>query len=587
MTWPERSTSFPSFLGATVPINFKDFADAGHNATFPRIVVIGDENSGKSSLLQRVAGQNVFPVSEKFCTRMPVVLSLKSGDDSGTIKMHALHGDKVLETQSVDARDAHSVSDKVKEAIDALNNTVNKERDVPFGDRSVLSDHSIKIEMSRPDFPDIDFVDLPGLVTDAGARDATAKLTESFLGDNNAILLWVVSDFSDSLRVNLTLGLLQTAVAGQRAIQDRVIVALTKTDKSINDENAGGRRVKERLSDLRTTFGFSPAAVIPVISRIGTAGFKPLSGSLLLQTEEQLLNEMGISSPRGLNGLLFKVAEIAERITKTVWIPSVIDLMEKEMAVIRTTLDGFGLPPDKLSVEEVLSSLAFAIWNCKADYSLVTPVEGYWPFDAPAILKPEVCKYMDFTNRKYSGLGGCEKACVDAIWDRNIRICRNTIIKRSKEMVADIIQIAIASDSCAVGQVAHKFLRRMDFSFITESFEPSVPKYYNPADKYKFESNQNSVDSCFKMHLSECLCKWIVLPLIKTISKKNTDVAPKIKETPSASSEREMAVTQLNKKKDLVKRLKHWSNFETKKLPKGVVDGMLPKLITRYPKRTH
>jgi len=49
----------------------------GEEMILPRIIVIGNESSGKSSTLDRIAGQPVLPCADGICTRAPVVLELK------------------------------------------------------------------------------------------------------------------------------------------------------------------------------------------------------------------------------------------------------------------------------------------------------------------------------------------------------------------------------------------------------------------------------------------------------------------------------------------------------------------------------
>jgi ABC-type uncharacterized transport system ATPase component len=41
----------------------------GEEMILPRIIVIGNESSGKSSTLERIAGQTVLPCADGICTR--------------------------------------------------------------------------------------------------------------------------------------------------------------------------------------------------------------------------------------------------------------------------------------------------------------------------------------------------------------------------------------------------------------------------------------------------------------------------------------------------------------------------------------
>ena len=45
--------------------------------TVPRVIVIGEESSGKSSTMERIAMMQFFPTDRKFCTRMPIELRLR------------------------------------------------------------------------------------------------------------------------------------------------------------------------------------------------------------------------------------------------------------------------------------------------------------------------------------------------------------------------------------------------------------------------------------------------------------------------------------------------------------------------------
>jgi hypothetical protein len=45
--------------------------------TVPRIIVLGEESSGKSSTMERIAMMQFFPTDRKLCTRMPIELRLR------------------------------------------------------------------------------------------------------------------------------------------------------------------------------------------------------------------------------------------------------------------------------------------------------------------------------------------------------------------------------------------------------------------------------------------------------------------------------------------------------------------------------
>uniref|UniRef100_A0A0G4GP20 Dynamin N-terminal domain-containing protein n=1 Tax=Chromera velia CCMP2878 TaxID=1169474 RepID=A0A0G4GP20_9ALVE len=69
----------------------------------PRIVIIGDENTGKSSTLERIAMRRCFPRSSSLCTRMALrlrmvhswderLMFLKHVNSNGEVKVHGCGG---------------------------------------------------------------------------------------------------------------------------------------------------------------------------------------------------------------------------------------------------------------------------------------------------------------------------------------------------------------------------------------------------------------------------------------------------------------------------------------------------------------
>ena len=50
---------------------------SGYNMQLPQIVVIGDQSSGKSSVLESLTGIK-FPVNSGICTRCPIIVNCKN-----------------------------------------------------------------------------------------------------------------------------------------------------------------------------------------------------------------------------------------------------------------------------------------------------------------------------------------------------------------------------------------------------------------------------------------------------------------------------------------------------------------------------
>uniref|UniRef100_A0A8C5LYS6 Interferon-induced GTP-binding protein Mx n=1 Tax=Leptobrachium leishanense TaxID=445787 RepID=A0A8C5LYS6_9ANUR len=112
----------------------------------PAIAVIGDQSSGKSSVLEALSGVTL-PRGSGIVTRCPLELRLKkaSEDDewSGKIK----YRDETITLSS-----AAEVEDEVKKA-----------QNVIAGNDNGVSDELIRLEVASPDVPDLTLIDLPGI----------------------------------------------------------------------------------------------------------------------------------------------------------------------------------------------------------------------------------------------------------------------------------------------------------------------------------------------------------------------------------------------------------------------------------------
>jgi hypothetical protein len=57
-------------------VNMKNLKDS---LLLPKVIVIGTESSGKSSLLERITKCQLFPRDNKLCTKCPIKVKLQNG----------------------------------------------------------------------------------------------------------------------------------------------------------------------------------------------------------------------------------------------------------------------------------------------------------------------------------------------------------------------------------------------------------------------------------------------------------------------------------------------------------------------------
>ncbi|KAJ4168945.1 hypothetical protein NW754_010876 [Fusarium falciforme] len=138
--------------------------DAGiRSELIPKLVVIGDQNSGKSSVLEAIC--NIpFPVKEGLCTRFPTeVVQRKSSEESMTVTIATGDG---AAGNSVLARFSRQLSlDDSKGLATAIEEASSLIMDHPPGstDQKHFSGKILKITVSGPERYPLTIVDLPGL----------------------------------------------------------------------------------------------------------------------------------------------------------------------------------------------------------------------------------------------------------------------------------------------------------------------------------------------------------------------------------------------------------------------------------------
>ncbi|NXN65188.1 MX protein, partial [Himantopus himantopus] len=112
----------------------------------PAIAVIGDQSSGKSSVLEALSGISL-PRGNGIVTRCPLELKLKRIPAAQPWK-----GKMCYRNISVELQDASEVEKAIREA-----------QNVVAGTRGAISAELISLEIWSPDVPDLTLIDLPGI----------------------------------------------------------------------------------------------------------------------------------------------------------------------------------------------------------------------------------------------------------------------------------------------------------------------------------------------------------------------------------------------------------------------------------------
>uniref|UniRef100_A0AAY4EQ39 Interferon-induced GTP-binding protein Mx n=1 Tax=Denticeps clupeoides TaxID=299321 RepID=A0AAY4EQ39_9TELE len=147
----------------------------------PAIAVIGDQSSGKSSVLEALSGV-ALPRGSGIVTRCPLELKMKK-----TSKDEGWYGRISYQGKEEDIKIPENVEEMIRQAQDEM-------AGVGVG----ISDELISLEISSPDIPDLTLIDLPGIARVAvkgqpeDIGDQIKRLIKKFINKQETINLVVV-----------------------------------------------------------------------------------------------------------------------------------------------------------------------------------------------------------------------------------------------------------------------------------------------------------------------------------------------------------------------------------------------------------
>ncbi|KAF3903551.1 Dynamin [Arthrobotrys entomopaga] len=178
--------------------------------SLPQLVVVGDQSSGKSSLLEGLTEIN-FPVASDLCTRFATQIVLRrTDDDDGVVKASIIPGvesgyDEELKQHLLDFQVTLKESDFGEETFaKILQDAAVRMGIPPPGANSEdtpdkrFSGDILKIELSGPHHPHLTIVDVPGLFHNSTKfqtdedRELIRSLIQSYIQDPRTIIMAVM-----------------------------------------------------------------------------------------------------------------------------------------------------------------------------------------------------------------------------------------------------------------------------------------------------------------------------------------------------------------------------------------------------------
>lgn len=284
----------------------------------PKIIVIGEESAGKSSLLENITKCKLFPRDKKLCTKCPIIIRLQNGKQNYSIE-YKLKGKKQI-YQIENKEDIYKI-------IDEYFNT--------FPD-NFLSDDEIIVNISDINLPTFEFYDLPGIrAYPEKESEATKNLCRKYLQDKNSIILCVIPATDARLTINQTI-----SIISEMGVEKNCILALTKCDK-LQQDDVEDNLVKRILNTSDELSGLKLSNCVGIVNRPNfysrtmeendSFEKKWFDINIIKEMPQEYLNfKEEISKRLGVDNLIKNIDSIYNSFIQKDWKPKIInDINEK------------------------------------------------------------------------------------------------------------------------------------------------------------------------------------------------------------------------------------------------------------------
>lgn len=370
----------------TVPEAVKDVVGAVP-VDAPQLVVMGNESSGKSTLLERITMLPLFPIAPRFCTRMIQKVCLRQGElQVPRVEVH--------DVRTSPATVKSSVLVPVELAASKIQRIMEREVREENGGRltGVCRNSMLVVYMQSPTLPNLDVVDLPGFVTNkqegepADLAGATRRLVESYLDaiEDAFFLVAIPANSNPSQSVALD-------IIRQRRLNGSALAVLTKADlldSSISQKANFGQTLRTKLNapfpDAASAF---PFGCVATMTRPAAAGITHASAYERLKQQAQ--EEAAWFQGKGFDPAAYdqrvscdvSILHLAGLYKATLiasdWLKAVVEQLQGHQDILREQEVALGMPrahdPSKLDLQLLLR-------ESKSLLQRVTPAHLSAPF---------------------------------------------------------------------------------------------------------------------------------------------------------------------------------------------------------------
>jgi WD40 repeat protein len=308
----------------------------------PQVVVLGQQSSGKSSLLERLAMMSLFPRADDMCTKVPIHLRMRNSE---TAKVPTIEVFNVKDSRIEDGPHMIPMEWGSIEVSKKMDEIMSKETT----GAGVSADRVIIVRFEGPLVPSIDLVDMPGLVqAPAALAEQTLSLVKNQIakhGDYSMYLVVVTGgeDVSNSPAMRVVQdGGLHAQTLGVFTMCDELTPGSRKVNvlrRALQQEQEGAD--KNPGSDLR--YGWVATSCEPCDGESSRARLKR-------QTEKEkelcevLLPDAMRAGRATCGAVVTRVGEMYLQYVRETWAPTTLLRFKTEMAKVEADDAALGVP---------------------------------------------------------------------------------------------------------------------------------------------------------------------------------------------------------------------------------------------------
>lgn len=306
--------------------------------SFPRIIAIGSESCGKSTVLERLIGMRVFPKGENICTRMPIELRLfhKAAAEMPKGKVRCRLGfatdpfNSNVQEQLTDMMPYPELLLRIKKFHD--DRVIEKN-----GSLTGIIDDILVVEIHSTLVHNLRLLDLPGIIQTVheyeplDLAERSQALVRRHLEMDDTLVLAVVSA-QEGIRSSLTMRWIQ-----ERMLMEKTVCVLTKSDLLVDARREfehrpfhmlesvieAGQQVLSRVIALK-----NPDTKIPV-----RPGLDEATAEESRWFSENLPDLLALKKA-GLQAVSEQLVGLFKTYT-TNWVPKTIDLLRQRIAAVQ------------------------------------------------------------------------------------------------------------------------------------------------------------------------------------------------------------------------------------------------------------